>query len=235
MSLGIDYFGRGHWLTALQTRVSLGARRRMFDLFLDFAGPLEGRKLLDVGATPDLERLDSNCMIPWFHEAGLSVTLYSPEPIDHLSQRFPFARILPCIGFRQPIPARAGEFDWVSSSAVLEHVGSRLKQAAFIRECAQVGRGLFLTTPDRRHWLEFHTKLPLIHWLAPEVHRRILKHLGKTQWAREEHLNLLDLSELTEFARDILGHSYEWTIRSVRTLGMSSNLVLLARKLDHSP
>ena len=94
----------------------------MFELWRSRAGDLGGASLLDVGATPDLERLDSNCMLPWFQEAGLRLALYSPEDVSHLSASLPGVRILP----PEPgprIPAPDSSHDWVSSSAVIEHVG----------------------------------------------------------------------------------------------------------------
>jgi hypothetical protein len=231
-ALGIDYFGRGHWLTALQTRLSLGARRRMFERFREFAGPLHGATVLDVGATPDLERADSNCMLPWFHEAGLAVSLHSPEDVGHLRDVFPFVTLLPRAAAGSSIPAPAGSFDWVSASAVLEHVGGAEHQAEFIRECARVGRGLFLTTPDRGHWLEFHTKLPLVHWLPRPAHRALLRALGKRPWDSQDHLHLMSRRDLARAAAQALEPGFRWTIRRVWALGMPSNLVLLARRVE---
>jgi hypothetical protein len=226
---GIDYFGRGHWLTAIQTRISYRARWRMFRAFHRFAGSAGGR-VLDVGATPDRERLDSNCMIPWLHKSGFDVSLYSPEDIAGLQAVFPYATVLPSAGFGRPIPAADRSYDWVSAGAVLEHVGSNDQQAAFVQECARVGDGLFLTTPNRRHWLEFHTKLPLIHWLPRETHRSLLARVGLQAWADEQHLNLLSRSDLETMAARTLGASFDWTIRGVWSLGMPSNLILLARR-----
>jgi hypothetical protein len=228
---GIDYFQRNHWLSGIQARVSLVARRRMFELFLQFTGEVGGQTILDVGATPDIERSDSNCMITWFHEKGFVVALYSPENIEHLRERFTFARIVPSSGFGKPIPCENQSQDWVSSSAVLEHVGSRGRQEEFLRDCARVSRrGLFVTTPNRGHWLEFHTKLPLIHWLPKPVHRRILRRAGLKLWAEETHLNLLGRQELHALAASALSSSFDWHIASIRTFGMPSNLVLLARR-----
>lgn len=204
----------------------------MFESFLAYKGGEAGQRLLDVGATPDMERLDSNCMIPWFKDVGLSVSLYSPENIAHLRERFPYARILPSSGFGSPMPAQEKEYDWVSSSAVIEHVGSSEKQVQFIRDCARVGNGLFLTTPNRRHWLEFHTKLPWIHWLPKNIHRRLLARIGKNFWANEDHLNLLDRTELERLAESALQGDFSWSIQTVWALGMPSNLILLAKRLD---
>lgn len=227
---GIDYFNRGHWLSNIQARMSLEARRRMFRIFLAYAGAVGGRSVLDVGATPDTERADSNCMIPWFAEAGMRVSVYSPEDVSHLKRTFGYINVLPRAGFRDPIPTPDRCVDWASASAVIEHVGSRREQVAFVRECSRVANGLFITTPNKYHWLEFHTKLPLIHWLPPAIHRRILTGMGLDTWAREEHLNLIGARDLAWIARQAIDADFSWTVRTVWALGMPSNLILLARR-----
>lgn len=237
MAQGIDYFNRGHWLSGVQARVSVGARRRMFELWRDHAGELAGQSVLDVGATPDVERLDSNCMLPWFLETGLSLSLYSPEDVSHLETLFSGARVLASAPGRG-IPALDGAYDWVSSSAVIEHTGSAAEQEAFLRECARVARrGLFVTCPNRWHWLEFHTKLPLVHWLPREWHRAVLRRVGLAAWARESHLRLLGASDLAGLAQRALGPHWSWSVRRIWTLGLPSNLVLLATRppTDDSP
>ena len=230
MPEGVDYFNRGHWLSTAQARVSLRARRRMFELWLAMAGELCGASVLDVGATPDCERLDSNCMLPWFQEQGLALTLYSPEDVARLRAWLPGVQILsPQAG--AGIPAADASYDWVSSSAVIEHVGSAFEQEAFLRECARVARrGLFITCPNRWHWLEFHTKLPLLHWLPREWHRAVLRRLGLGVWARESHLRLVGAHELEFLAQQALGPAWRKAVRSIWTLGLPSNLVLVASR-----
>ncbi len=231
MTQGIDYFGRGHWLSAVQARVSVRARRRMFELWRARAGELAGASLLDLGATPDVERLDSNCMLPWFREAGLRLSLYSPEDVSHLAVSLPGVGILPPAAGRH-IPATDASFDWVSSSAVIEHVGAVDQQRDFLAESARVARrGLFHTCPNRWHWLEFHTKLPLLHWLPRAWHRAVLRSIGKAAWARESHLRLVGSRELAGMADRALGGGWRVEVRSIWTLGMPSNLVLIAIRL----
>lgn len=230
MNQGIDYFNRGHWLTALQERLSLKARREMFELAMTRLALRPGDHIVDIGATPDVERIDSNCMIPWFHEAGLVVTLSSPEDIGVLKQVFPFANILMPNGFHRPILAKDREFDVSSSSAVLEHCGSRKLQIEHISECARVADRIFLTSPNRWHWLEFHTKLPLIHWLPKPWHRFLLKTMGLSFWAQEKNLNLVSESELRDLAAYALGDSFDIRVETIWALGMPSNLVLLATR-----
>ena len=50
----------------------------------------------------------------------------------------------------------------------------------------------FITTPNRFYPIDFHTKIPVIHWLPKNIHRLILKTLGLHFYANEENLNLLD-------------------------------------------
>ncbi|NCQ68919.1 MAG: hypothetical protein GPJ27_09875 [Microcystis aeruginosa L111-01] len=232
MNQGIDYFNRGHWLTGIQERLSVEARRKMFDLAMNKLDLRAGESIIDIGSTPDVERIDSNCMIPWFHEAGLTVALSSPEDISSLSQVFPFAKILSPNGFHRPVLAKEREFDVATSSAVLEHCGSTHLQVEHIRECARVASKIFLTTPNRWHWLEFHTKLPLIHWLPKSWHRFLLNILGLSFWAKEDNLNLLDRAELLNLAKQALGDNFSIRVETIWALGMPSNLVLLARRIN---
>ena len=169
-------------------------------------------------------------MLPWFAAEGLRVTLYSPEDVSSLREPFPFVRILePSAGPR--VPADDAAYDWVSSSAVIEHVGSEAEQLAFLRECGRLARrGVFLTCPNRWHWLEFHTKLPLLHWLPRRTHRALLRLLGLHAWARESHLRLLGRRDLLRLAAEALGSAWSVQVRQIWTLAMPSNLVLLASR-----
>ena len=226
----IDYWGNRNALSSLVEEMSLRARRRMFAEWREFAGKVCGQSVLDVGTTPNQTRADSNCMIPWLEDQGLLVTLFSPEDIRQLGRVFPRARLLDAASSGSSIPAGDRAFQWVVSSAVIEHVGSFRVQVAFLRECARVADGLFITTPNRWHWLEFHSKLPFLHWMPRPVHRRSLRLLGNEVWADESTLRLLDRRELAEAATQALGDAFVFDIRHVWSLGMPSNLVLLARR-----
>ncbi len=85
-----------------------------------------------------------------------------------------------------------------------------------------------MTTPNRWFPVEFHTVLPLLHWLPPAAFRAILRSLGKEFYAREETLNLLSSSVLTAAARSAgIAHL---PVRSVGMLGWPTNLLLVARR-----
>jgi len=233
MSAGrVDYFFRDNPLAGLHVRHSLRTRRHMFGQWLAFAhaiGKAQGT-VLDLGTTPDTKWADSNCMIPWLDEAGFSVSLYSPEDITHLTTVFPRAKVLATGPDPHAVPVGDRSFDWVVSSAVLEHVGGDTGREAHLSECARLADGIFLTTPNRYHWLEFHTKLPLVHWLPKDAHRALLRGIGMQQWAAESHLNLLSHRELRALVARVLGDAFESRIVWNWALGMPSNLVLLAHR-----
>ena len=70
---------------------------------------------------------------------------------------------------------------------MIEHVGGRERQEAFVREALRVGRRVFVTTPNRWFPIEVHTRLPLVHWLPEGPAGRAYDLAGKS-WARENRL-----------------------------------------------
>ncbi len=88
---------------------------------------------------------------------------------------------------------------------------------------------MVITTPNRWHPLEFHTMLPLLHWLPRRLHRRLLKAIGFHFFADEQNLNLLDRREL----RALINANAEYSrikscrLETIRLLGFVSNLVFV--------
>ncbi len=237
----VDYFHNSHWLSQYQAKVSLKARRRMYLKWRSLALPLAGDTVLDVGTTPNLQRIDSNCLIPWLDEDGFIVSLYSPEQISSLQEKFPFSKIIDPSPtsldphgdneFSTSLPLESRSIDWVLASAVIEHVGGFQRKIEFLSECARVARkGLMLTTPNCFHWLEFHTKLPIIHWLPKSWHRKILKVWGLKLWALESHLDLISAKDFYLISSKSLEIEYDWQIGKIQTLGMTSNFILIATR-----
>lgn len=221
MSNAIDYFSLGHPLAGLRTHYAWRAREQMFQRFMHTLKPTEQTSILDLGVTPDLTLRESNHFeqrYPW----PAQLTAASIEPIEGLTTRFPkikFTQVQP-----GPLPFKDREFDITFCSAVLEHVGNHDEQAFFLSEIFRVSKSFFLTTPNRWFPLEFHTIIPLLHWLPQPAHQRILRALGENFWARTNNLNLLSKADLSKISR-LANKEIKIHIDSVKLLGWPSNLI----------
>ena len=218
----IDYFQLGNPLTRFKSRISGGARVKMFNRFMSLANPKSTDLILDVGVTPDCSLPESN-FFEKSYPYPANITMSSIEDASLLTDVFPgtkFVRTTPGGAF----PFKDKEFDILFCSAVLEHVGSREDQRFFLKECLRVARKVFLTTPNRGFPVEFHTYLPLVHWLPKGLHQKILKGVGMAFWAKTENLNLLSKRSL----RAIIPEKYKGkaVITNNRLLGIVSNLIL---------
>jgi hypothetical protein len=210
---------------SLTDRVSTWQRRRMYARFLD-EGVSAGDTILDVGVSSDRDQLASNYLEAWYPHKS-RVTACGIDDASFLEEVYPGMRFVRADGRDLPFADRS--IDWVHSSAVLEHVGSRQSQARLIAELYRVCRkGVFLTTPNRWFPVEFHTVLPLVHWLPARMFRALLRGIGHEALAREENLNLLDRRALAAACRaaGVAGAC----IDSVSLLGWPSNLLLVARR-----
>jgi SAM-dependent methyltransferase len=204
-------------LGGLATKVSWYARQKMFRSLMKIADITPSTTVLDVGVTCD-RRQDSNFfekLYPYPHQ----VTAVGTEDASFLEQEYPGIKFIQTDGSGLPFADQS--FDLVVSFAVLEHVGSRTRQQEFIQELCRVGRRCFITTPNRWYPMEFHTGLPLLHWLPPAWFRTILSWIGKDFWAKEENLNLLSQSEVLS----LFPSTARVYAKHFRLLGLVSNLV----------
>jgi SAM-dependent methyltransferase len=211
---------------SLSNKIGGHQRRKMFERFVDCmkVGALD--TILDIGVTTDRSFDDSNYLEAWYPYKS-RITAVGIDNAEFLESLFPGVRFVQADG--RDLPFESGAFDFVHSSAVLEHVGSRQQQTQFLREAWRVARkGVFITTPNRRFPVEFHTVLPLIHWLPLPLYRKLLVALGYEFFADESNLNLLSVRSLTRAVRAAGIERFD--IGSVSLLGLPTNLTLIARK-----
>lgn len=201
-------------------------RRRMFNAFLSATGIQEQDSVLDLGVTSDQTYSHSNYFELWYPHKH-RITASGVDDASFLEQMHPGLRFVFADG--RELPFDEQQFDYVHSSAVLEHVGSRQKQAAFLREAWRVARkGIFITTPNRWFPIEFHTVMPFVHWLPAAAFRNLCKRRGLEFFASEDNLNLLSASHLRQIAAEAGLENVRVT--SVTLAGWPSNLLLSARR-----
>ena len=120
-------------------------------------------------------------------------------------------------------------FDIVHSNATIEHVGSHKNQLKFIKECIRISKKYtFIQTPNRFYPIDFHTILPLIHWLPKNIHRKILQIFGLNFYSLEKNLNLLSEQDLRKLCKEININNFK--IIKYKLFFMTSNFILLIKK-----
>jgi ubiquinone/menaquinone biosynthesis C-methylase UbiE len=212
---------------SLAVRISGYQRRKMFRAFLSI-GITASDTILDVGVTSDQSYDHSNYLEAWYSDKSKITALGVDKGAVFLRQTYPGVRYVE--GDGRSLPFADDSFDYVHSSAVLEHVGNAFQQMAFIAEARRVARkGVFLTTPNRWYPIEFHTVLPIVHWLPRKIFRRLLVLVGKEFFASEQNLNLLSARQLRRMAKRIgLWDNYQ--VRGVYLIGLVSNLLFILEK-----
>lgn len=211
---------------SLPVRIAAFQRRKMFAAFVAATGVEPRHTILDVGVTSDRTYDHSNYLVAWWPHKE-RITAVGLDDARFLEDVYPGVRFVNADG--RDLPFQDNSFDFVHSSAVLEHVGSAERQAEFLRELVRVARGgVFVTTPNRWFPVEFHTVLPLVHWLPKPTFRALLRAMGKPFFASEANLNLLSARELKKLAAR--AGIPQATVKTVAIAGWPTNLLLTAAK-----
>ncbi|NJN85120.1 MAG: methyltransferase domain-containing protein [Leptolyngbyaceae cyanobacterium SL_7_1] len=206
-------------LAGIVSKISWQARRKMFVVLMEMIQPTATTTVIDVGVTSD-QREDSN-FFEKLYPYPEKVIATGLEDASFLEKDLPGLTYIQTDGLSLPFADQS--FDLAVSFAVIEHVGDREKQKAFLHELCRVGRVCCITTPNRWYPIEFHTMMPLLHWLPLPWFRRILKLIGKSFWAEENHLNPLSEKEILQ----ILPANVRFRTRHHKLLGLVSNLLFI--------
>jgi hypothetical protein len=212
---------------SLPVRIGSYQRRRMYERFLSKTKVDVVDKILDVGVSVDVTYETSNYLEQWYPDKS-AITAVGLDDAAHLKRLYG-VRFVRANGLH--LPFRDSAFDVVHSSAVLEHVGSFRNQISFVQECCRVARRwVFLTTPNRWFPVEFHTVLPIVHWLPKRAFRVLMRATGYSFFADENNLNLLSMKEVRAICARV--HGFVFEVSSVSLLGWPSNILLTGRRVD---
>jgi len=181
--------------------------------------------VLDVGTTSDTENISSNFIIKNLK----NIKNFNSISNQLITSSF-FKKKL-----QKSIIENFSEYeienlksDLVVSNATIEHVGNYNNQKTMVSNMIKLSkRMVIISTPYRYHPLEFHTKIPFIHWLPKKIHRKILKNFNLTFYSKEENLNLLSKSDLSSFIKN---EEITSEFRYVKFLFLRSNLIFILKK-----
>jgi hypothetical protein len=190
-----------------------------------FRKKIRFKNLLDVGTTPVFDE-NNNIILHSFKNLG-GITSLSNLDCAGLKKHFKKVRFVQ--GDARRMKFKDNKFDVVYSNATIEHVGSKSNQINFIKECLRVSRrDVFITTPNKFYPIEFHTKLPLIHFFPPKIYRKILFFFGFSFFSKKKNLNLLSAQDLINICFFLKIKNYN--IIRYKFLYITSNLLLHIKK-----
>ncbi|MDR0665038.1 MAG: class I SAM-dependent methyltransferase [Helicobacteraceae bacterium] len=207
-------------------KAAYNTRVKIFKKLLAIIDLEKAESIIDVGVTADKTYMSSNFFENLFLDHK-KITAFSDQDASWMENEYKG------LTFKQgtvlDMPFENNTFDLVFSSAVIEHVGSIKNQSKFLSECFRISKKyVFLTTPNRHYPIELHTAMPFIHLLPKNIHRKILKFIGKSFFALEENLNLLTKNDLRKLCFE--NGIPEYKILTVNFLGLPSNLLLILTK-----
>lgn len=168
-------------------------RQKKFEYFLNYFKPTAKTSILDVGASEKEYQKNGNILEKRYPYQE-KITVLGVDEYKELIERYPRIKVMQYDG-QSEFPFQDKEFDICWSNAVLEHVGGRTAQIAFLKEINRVSNRGFITTPNRFFPLELHTKAFLLHYLPKKYFDNILLIWGK-KWATGSYMHLLSLSQL---------------------------------------
>jgi hypothetical protein len=121
--------------------------------------------------------------------------------------------------------------DLVLSNATIEHVGSYNNQIKMVENIIKLSKKFFIiATPNRYHPIEFHSKLPFLHWFPKKIHRFILSIIGEKILSDEKNLNLLSEKEILSIMNQF--SNIEYQIKDIKLLFFKSNFIIIGKKLQ---
>ena len=201
-------------------------RENMLKIFFNEIDYNIKKLLLDVGTTSSINKNHNLILQKILNNEN--ITCLSNQDCSFLKKKFPNVKDF-IIGDGCDNKLNDNTYDIVYSNATIEHVGSHNNQRLFISECVRVAKkDIFITTPNRYFPLDFHTKIPFIHFLPKIIHRKILNLFGYSFFAKEENLNLLSEKDLVDHCEKLKIKNYK--IIRYKAYFFTSNLILIIQK-----
>ena len=181
---------------------------------------------LDIGTTNDFDKKSSNLIIKNLREITILKSI-SNQKIDESFFNISLTKSITNDFTNIEIDKMSS--DLVISSATIEHVGNEKNQIKMIENIIKLSKKYFvITTPNKLYPIDFHTKIPFIHWLPKKVHRFLLKIIGLNYLSKEENLNLLSKSDLEKMMKNF-NDLVDFKIQTINLFNFVSNFVVIGK------
>ena len=183
------------------------------------------KNILDVGTTDIVNEYENIFLQKYPYKE--KITCLSNQELLEVKKKYPEIQTL--LGDARNMNFEDNCFEIVHSNATIEHVGNFENQIKFIQECYRVSsKYVFIQTPNKLFPIDFHTKIPLIHFLPDKAYRTLLKLVGLSFYADINNLNLLSKKKLIVIMKILNINNYK--IINHKLFGLGSNIILIIRK-----
>ncbi len=183
--------------------------------------------ICDVGTTEDSSNKSSNFLIKCFSNIKIKNSITDQRIVDEFFNNKIQASITSNLKISDIQKLKS---DILISSATIEHVGCTANQRKMIENMIELSnKYIIITTPNRFHPIEFHTKIPFLHYLPKTIHRIILKFFGYSYLSQEKNLNLLSLNDFCKILKTFSNINFK--IIKIKLFGFTSNFVAICEKI----
>ena len=207
-------------------KIVIKKRLEIIEIIKNNIANLKIEDVLDIGTTKDFDNESSNLIVKGIKGFNKYKSI-SDQKID--SEYFDKCLTKSITDSFSISEIKDMTSDLVISSAAIEHVGNKSNQIKMIENIIKLTNKIFIiTTPNRYYPIDFHTKLPLIHWFSKKFHRFCLKKIGLDFFSKEENLNLISKNDIIEML-EIFKKNIEFKIHTAKLLGLVSNLIIIGK------
>jgi hypothetical protein len=207
--------------------IVISKRLEIANIINSYIKKFKAKEVTDIGTTSDLNNASSNLVI----KKLIGIKKFKSVSDQNIKARF-FKYILKKSITKDLTYSDIKIFssDLILSSATIEHVGSYYNQTKMIKNIIKLTKKFFvITTPNRFYPLDFHTKIPFIHWLPKKIHRTILKIINLNYFSEEKNLNLLSERDIVRIMNSFKG-KIKYNILFIRLFGIKSNFIIIGYK-----
>ena len=217
---------KNNYFHGIIKQIIKNARQEFFVKFKNLTGYNTNNTVLDIGTTPSTD-IEQNIFLENTKDNS-NITCLSNQDCSLLKNKYPNIRDF-IIGDGKKTKFLDNSFDIVHSNATIEHVGSYTNQLKFIEESVRISKKfVFIQTPNRYYPIDFHTTIPLIHWMPKKIHRRILNLIGLKFYSLEDNLNLMSKNDIIKICKMLKIKKFK--IIKQNLLFFTSNFILLIEK-----